>query len=122
VFTPTVHEGDAELTGPAVVALTERLAAHAVEASAEEPAEEVTPAPGEPEWRTLKGMEAPFFLYGTERSGGWFPSGDRKRVTGEPLRITRVWTDRGFRYAEDETGRGINLWGAATKFWTAPVA
>lgn len=122
VFLPTVHVDDVELTGAAVLAITEALAARAAEAPAPEPAEEAAPAPGEPEWRTLKGMEAPFFLYGTEREGRWFPSGDRKQVTGQPLRITRVWMDRGLRYAEDETGRELYLFGPAGKFWTAPVA
>ncbi|MFB7496055.1 hypothetical protein ACFC09_15410 [Streptomyces sp. NPDC056161] len=118
VFLPKVLDGDAELTGPAVLVILETLAARAAEA----PAEEAAPTPGEPEWRTLKGMEAPFFLYGTERDGHWFPSGDRKQVTGRPLRITRVWTDRGLRYAEDETGRELSLYGPAGKFWAAPVA
>ncbi|MFU0240411.1 hypothetical protein ACKI1J_32320 [Streptomyces scabiei] len=40
VFLPTVLEGDAELTGPAVLALLEALAARAAEASAQGPAEE----------------------------------------------------------------------------------
>ncbi|MFM9594124.1 hypothetical protein ACKI16_23765 [Streptomyces scabiei] len=122
VFLPTVHVDDVELTGAAVLVITETLATRAAEAPAPEPVEAPVPAPGEPEWRTLKGMEAPFFLYGTEREGRWFPSGDRKQVTGQPLRITRVWIDRGLRYAEDETGRELSLFGPAGKFWTAPVA
>lgn len=123
VFNPKVLDGDAEITGPAALALAERLAARTAEAAAEEPAEGAAPTPGEPEWRTLKGMEAPFFLYGAEQEDGrWFPSGDRKQVTGQPLRITRAWTDRGLRYAEDETGRELYLHGAAAKFWAAPAA
>lgn len=111
-----------ELTGPAVLAIREALAARAAEAPAEEPAEEAAPVPGEPEWRTLKGVAAPCFLYGTERDGGrWWPAGDRKQVTGEPLLITRLWTDRGMRYAEDVNGREIPLFGAAGKYWTAPA-
>lgn len=107
-----------ELTGAAVLAIREALAAQA----AEEPAAETAPVPGEPEWRTLKGVVAPCFLYGTERDGGrWWPAGDRKRVTGEPLLITRLWTDRGMRYAEDVNGREIPLFGAAGKYWTAPA-
>ncbi|QPL14132.1 hypothetical protein QEH48_gp103 [Streptomyces phage TurkishDelight] len=122
VFRTMVQGGNTELTGPAALVILEALAARAAEASAPEPAEEAAPAPGEPEWRTLKGMEAPFFLYGEEREGGHFaPAGDRKRVTGRPLRIVRLWSDRGLRYGEDGNGRELYLWGAATKFWTAPV-
>ncbi|GAB2331746.1 hypothetical protein AB0N20_27540 [Streptomyces griseoincarnatus] len=117
-----VLKGDAELSGPAALLILEALATRAAEASAEEPAEEAAPVPGEPEWRTLKGMAAPCFLYGTERDGGrWWPAGDRKQVTGEPLLITRLWTDRGMRYAEDVNGREIPLFGAAGKYWAAPA-
>lgn len=117
-----VLKGDAELSGPAALVILEALATRAAEASAKEPAAEAAPAPGEPEWRTLKGVAAPCFLYGTERDGGrWWPAGDRKQVTGEPLLITRLWTDRGMRYAEDVNGREIPLFGAAGKYWTAPA-
>ncbi|MGV2914584.1 hypothetical protein [Streptomyces alfalfae] len=109
-----VLPGDAELSGPAALVILEALASRAAK-----PAEEAAPVPGEPEWRTLKGVQAPFFLYGEERPGVFSPAGDRKRVTGQPLRITRVWSERGMRRAEDENGRELYLWGAAAKYWVA---
>ncbi|MCY0957702.1 hypothetical protein [Streptomyces sp. H27-H5] len=83
--------------------------------------EEPTPAAG-PEWRTLKGMEAPFLLYGEDTADGFAPANNRKQCTGEPLLITRSWTETGTRYAEDATGRKCHLWGTATKYWVAPTA
>ncbi|UQA95655.1 hypothetical protein [Streptomyces halobius] len=95
-----------------------------------------TPAPGEasapavqepealaaaPQWRTLKGMEAPFLLYGQEGEHGFRPAGDRKQCTGQPLTIARTWID-GTRRAEDVTGREVYLGGVASKFWVAPTA
>ncbi|MCF3960299.1 hypothetical protein [Streptomyces fuscigenes] len=118
VFQTPPQDGDAVLTGPAVTVIRETLAAR-TEGTATPPAE---PTPGQPEWRTLKGLAAPFFLYGFERGGHWHPAGDRKQVTGQPLRITRVWMSRGLRHAEDETGRELSLFGAAGKYWTAPLA
>lgn len=87
---------------------------------AEAPAE----LPG-PEWGTLKGVEAPFRLWGEEREGGRFaPAFDRRRVTGEPLVIAEVWTtQRGTaRHGRTEDGREVHLYGAATRFWRAPGA
>ena len=122
VFRTAVVADEAELSGPAALVVLEALATRAAETPAEAPAEEAAPVPGEPEWRTLKGVQAPFFLYGEEREGGRFaPAGDRKRVTGVPLLITRLWVDHGMRYGEDATGRELYLWGAATKHWIAPA-
>lgn len=122
VFRTPVAGGTTELSGPAVLVILEALAARTAQAPAQKPAEEAALAPGEPEWRTLKGVQAPFFLFGEEREGGRFaPAADRKQVTGMPLRIVRLWMDRGLRYGEDEAGRELKLYGSATKFWTAPV-
>ncbi|MFE3378757.1 hypothetical protein [Streptomyces anulatus] len=72
-----------------------------------------------PQWRTLKGLDAPFQLYGT-RSGKWFrPSGDRKQCTGDALDIVRTWTATGARYAEDVAGDTHSLGGTATRYWIA---
>ncbi|MEZ7005040.1 hypothetical protein [Streptomyces sp. AD55] len=118
VFRTAVVADEAELSGPAALVVLEALAARTVEG----PAAEAAPVPGEPEWRTLKGVQVPFFLYGEEHEGGRFaPAGDRKRVTGVPLLITRLWVDHGMRYGQDASGRELYLWGAATKHWIAPA-
>ncbi len=77
-----------------------------------------------PTWGTLKGRTAPFRLWGEERDGRFCPAFDRKQVTGEPLVIAEVWTEqRGTaRVGRDENGREIHLYGAATRFWSAPGA
>ncbi|MFI5880838.1 hypothetical protein [Streptomyces sp. NPDC051554] len=72
-----------------------------------------------PEWRTLKGVTTPFQIYGQEQEGGRFhPASDRKKATGEPLTIVRTWM-HGTRYGEDQSGRTIDLWGVATKYWVS---
>ncbi|MFE4329660.1 hypothetical protein ACFRQM_09410 [Streptomyces sp. NPDC056831] len=87
------------------------------------PATERPEAPAAaPEWRTLKGLETPFLLYGQEGDGRFCPANDRKQCIGEPLVITRTWVNGGIRYAEDADGRETRLWGVATKYWTAPAA
>jgi hypothetical protein len=123
VFAKVPNGRPVALAGAAALTIREALTARAEEAAAEGAAVE-EPAPAvTPEWRTLKGLATPFLLYGEERERGHFrPAGDRNQVTGQPLRIVRVWTDRGLRYAEDENGRELYLYGAATKFWTAPTA
>ncbi|MEW2631632.1 hypothetical protein AB0903_08225 [Streptomyces sp. NPDC048389] len=103
-------------------------AAAPVEEPAPAPVVEETPEPapveedvtyGAPQWRTLKGLEAPFQLYGT-RSGKWFrPSGDRKQCTGGALDIVRTWVATGARYAEDAAGDTHSLGGTATRYWIA---
>ncbi|KOV94614.1 MULTISPECIES: hypothetical protein [unclassified Streptomyces] len=106
-----------KMTREAAAEVAARLAAPAAE---EAPVE----LPG-PEWGTLKGFEAPFRLWGTEREGGRFaPCFDRKQVAGEPLVIAEVWTtSRGTaRHGRDANGREIHLYGAATRFWRAPGA
>lgn len=112
-----VDGGRTELSGPAALVILDALTTPATEAPAEEPA----PVPAEPEWRTLKGLTAPFFIWGTEGERSWRPAGDREQCTGDPLRIERTWM-RGTRYAEDTAGREIHLWGVATKYWAAPAA
>lgn len=104
-----------------------------VEEPAPAPAVEETPAAdapadeevtyGKPEWRTLKGLDAPFQLYGTQ-SGKWFrPAGDRKTCHGFPLDIVRTWVAAGARYAEDAAGDTHSLGGTATRYWiTTPTA
>ncbi|MGA5202765.1 hypothetical protein [Streptomyces variegatus] len=100
----------------------------AAEGAEEGQADEDEEAPAElpgPEWGTLKGLTAPFRLWGTEREGGRFaPAFDREQVTGEPLEIVEVWTEqRGTaRRGRDVNGREIHLLGAATRFWRAPGA
>ncbi|MFD6128639.1 hypothetical protein ACFWC2_14435 [Streptomyces diastaticus] len=118
VFRSMVVDGEALLNGPAVLVILDALATRATETPAEEPA----PVPAEPEWRTLKGLAAPFYLWGAEGERGWRPAGDRKQCTGTPLRIERTWMRAGIRYAEDATGRELYLWGAAAKHWAAPAA
>lgn len=87
------------------------------------PAVEETEAPAAaPEWRTLRGVTAPFRMYGEETADGFTPANDRKRCTGEPLTITRTWISKGTRYAEDATGRESRLWGVATRYWVLPGA
>jgi hypothetical protein len=103
-----------------------RAAAAEVAARLAVPAAEEAPAelPG-PEWGTLKGIAAPFRLWGEEREGGRFaPAFNRKQVTGEPLVIVEVWTtQRGTaRHGRDANGREIHLYGGATRFWRAPGA
>ncbi|MFC8332767.1 hypothetical protein [Streptomyces olivaceus] len=117
VFRTAVIADEAELSGPAALAVLEALATRA----AEETAAEAAPVPAEPEWRTLKGVQVPFLLYGEEQGGRFTPARDRKQVTGQPLRIVRLWTRGDIRHGEDETGRELYLWGAATKYWTAPA-
>jgi hypothetical protein len=86
-------------------------------APAEQVQEEVTY--GKPEWRTLKGIEAPFQLYGSQ-SGNWFrPAGDRKQCHGFPLEMVRTWTEASARYAEDAEGKRHSLGGLATRYWIA---
>lgn len=110
-----------------------RTNAMAMSTPAPAPVEEPAPAPvveeapaaeeevtyGKPEWRTLKGLEAPFQLYGTQ-SGRWFrPAGDRKQCHGFPLDIVRSWVATGARYAEDAEGNTHSLGGVATRYWIA---
>lgn len=121
VLRTEVVADEAQLSGPAALVILEALAARAAETPPEGPGGEAAPAPGEPEWRTLKGVTAPCFLYGEELDHGWRPAGDRKQVTGQPLRIVRLWMRGGLRYAEDVNGREVYLYGPAAKFWTAPV-
>ncbi|MFD8820779.1 hypothetical protein ACFV1C_00170 [Streptomyces sp. NPDC059605] len=100
-------------------------------AEAPAPAPEEVPAPAveapkgstaAPQWRTLKGLEAPFTLYGEEVDGKFRPANDREQCTGEPLLIIRTWMGGGTRYAEDAQGRKVHLGGVATKYWAAPTA
>ncbi|MFJ3100344.1 hypothetical protein [Streptomyces sp. NPDC086835] len=103
-------------------------AATPVQEPAPAPVVEETPEPAPvegdvtydaPQWRTLKGLEAPFQLYGT-RSGKWFrPSGDRKQCTGDALDIVRTWVATGARYAQDAAGDTHSLGGTATRYWIA---
>jgi hypothetical protein len=89
-------------------------------APAEQVQEEVTY--GKPQWRTLKGIEAPFQLYGSQ-SGNWFrPAGDRKQCHGFPLEMVRTWAEASARYAEDAEGTRHSLGGLATRYWIATTA
>ncbi|MEU0275522.1 hypothetical protein [Streptomyces sp. NPDC006307] len=114
VAAPVEEPAPAPVVEPATAPVVE-------EAPVPEMGEAEAPAPA-PEWRTLKGMETPFLLYGEDNGEEFRPASDRKRCTGEPLTITRTWMANGTRYAEDETGRKTHLWGAATRYWVAPVA
>ncbi|MFH8577161.1 hypothetical protein [Streptomyces zaomyceticus] len=93
------------------------------EAPAPAPAASEGPA-GPAEWRTLKGIDAPFYLYGEEGDGGRYfrPGNTRKECTGQPLLIARHWMHYDLRMAEDATGREVRLGGAATRYWIAPAA
>lgn len=89
---------------------------------AEGPAVEESATYGTPQWRTLKGLDAPFQVYGTG-SGKWFrPSGDRKQCTGDALDMVRTWVAAGTRYAEDAAGVTHNLGGTASRYWIATPA
>lgn len=72
-----------------------------------------------PEWRTLKGLEAPLRIWGEFHEDHFRTAGNRKEVTGEPVVMVRVWSEqRGTsRYAETQDGRTVYLGGAATRFW-----
>lgn len=77
---------------------------------------------GKPQWRTLKGINAPFQLYGTP-SGNWFrPAGDRTTCHGIPREMVRTWIEAGARYAEDAEGTRHSLGGLATRYWIATAA
>lgn len=87
--------------------------------AADAPAAEEEVTYGAPQWRTLKGVEAPFQLYGS-RSGKWFrPSGDRKVCHGYPLDIVRTWVAFAARKVEDAAGETHELGGTATRYWIA---
>ncbi|MGW7708297.1 hypothetical protein [Streptomyces sp. NPDC054771] len=130
---PTPQEDPAPAAeGPTLAPVVERDAPAVEEPEPtpqEDPAptaEEPTPAPEAeedvtPQWRTLKGLDAPFLLYGEETAQGFRPASDRKQCAGEPLRITRTWMAHGIRYAEDADGRTAYLGGAATRYWVAPA-
>ncbi|MGW6416312.1 hypothetical protein [Streptomyces sp. NPDC055055] len=93
------------------------------EGTAPAPATSEGPA-GPAEWRTLKGIDAPFYLYGQEGEDGRYfrPGNTRKECTGTPLLITRHWMHYDLRMAEDANGREVRLGGAATRYWIAPAA
>lgn len=111
---PVVEEAPAPVVEETVAPVVEEAPAPVVEAPD-------ASADG-PEWRTLKGVAAPFQLYG-EDHGEWFrPAGDRDRCTGEPLTVTRLWMKGGLRYGEDEMGRTLRLAGAAAKYWVRVTA
>ncbi|MFB8402160.1 hypothetical protein [Streptomyces sp. NPDC055912] len=89
------------------------------------PASAASEGPAGPaEWRTLKGVSTPFYLYGEEGEGGRYfrPGNTRKECTGTPLLITRHWMHYDLRMAEDANGREVRLGGAATRYWIAPAA
>ncbi|MFG2404234.1 hypothetical protein ACGFR8_07820 [Streptomyces brevispora] len=120
--TPVVEEAPTPVVEEAPTPVVEEAPAPVVE-EAPAPVVEAPEAPAAgPEWRTLKGVEAPFLLYGEDAGDAFHPANDRKRCTGEPLTITRVWMSAGTRYAQDATGRKTHLWGAATRYWVSPAA
>lgn len=72
-----------------------------------------------PQWRTLRGVKAPFYVWCSVESGGVFPASDRKAPTGEPVRIVRTEVWGGIRYGWTEDARQVKFWGVATKLWVA---
>lgn len=84
---------------------------------ASELAEPVADEP-RPEWRTLKGIAGPFYLWGEDDGERIRFASDRKQATGKPVKFTRWWME-GTRYGETEDGRKVHLWGVATKYWAA---
>lgn len=80
------------------------------------PAEQ--PAP-EPQWRTLKGVTAPFLVDVVTASNGYTrTTGDRTRPTGQTVKVVSVETrGSGCRSGKTEDGRDIDFGGAATRMW-----
>lgn len=113
VYRTAIRGAQAKLTAEAAAAIRETLTAPAAPTVPEQPAA--------PQWRTLKGIDTPFHLYGQEGVHGFRVAGDRKQCTGQPLLITRIWMDGGMRYGEDASGRQVYLGGAATRYWVAPA-
>lgn len=120
--TPAPAPAPVEEPAPAPVVEEAPAAAPVIEEAPAPMVEETEALTAAPEWRTLKGMDAPFLLYGEDTGEEFRPANDRKQCTGEPLLITRTWMSSGTRYAEDATGRKCHLWGAATKYWVTPAA
>ena len=82
-----------------------------------EPApERITPAP---EWRTLKGLAAPFHVHAKQRNGRIRPTGDRRTPTGEPVEVVRLELRGSCRYGYTADNREIYFGGTATKCWVA---
>ncbi|MFD0386490.1 hypothetical protein ACFQ2B_40555 [Streptomyces stramineus] len=72
------------------------------------------------QWRTLKGISAPFFVYGDVQDDGrvWLAR-DRQRLTGEPVEVVKLATEAGCRYGYTASGQRIDFGGTATKVWAA---
>lgn len=82
-----------------------------------------TAATAEPQWRTLSGLASPFRIWGEYIDGGIFAKAkDRKQVTGKPIVIVETRMHGSVRYGKTEDGKEMCLWGAATKYWAAPVS
>ncbi|MFI9206483.1 hypothetical protein, partial [Streptomyces sp. NPDC053048] len=70
------------------------------------------------EWRTLKGVATPFFVYGDVQDDGrvWLAR-DPKRLTGTPVKVVRLTTEGGSRYGYTASGQQIYFGGTAAKVW-----
>lgn len=76
----------------------------------------------ESKWQTLKGVAAPFVVYGTATPGGIELAGDRTAVSGDPIEVARLEMRNRLRYGYTTDGREITFGGTATKVWIGPVA
>lgn len=71
----------------------------------------------EPTWQTLKGVTAPFRVYGEQSDGRIHLARDRKTPTGKPIEVARLEMRGGCRYGYTTDGHQINFIGVATKCW-----
>ncbi|MGW7248837.1 hypothetical protein [Streptomyces decoyicus] len=96
---------------------TKEAAADAIARTWPAPAPQVA-EPAAPEWRTLKGVEAPFrVLAKVTESGGIYPTGNRKVPEGERVEVVRLELRHGLRYGHTADGREIYFSGVASKCW-----
>ncbi|HBF82467.1 MAG TPA: hypothetical protein DD420_21820 [Streptomyces sp.] len=81
------------------------------------PAPEGKQPDSEPAWQTLKGVTAPFRVYGEQSGGRVCLARDRKMPTGGPIEVVRLETRGGCRYGYTADGLRIDFVGLATKCW-----
>lgn len=72
------------------------------------------------QWRTLKAITTPFFVYGEVLDDGRVRlARDRQRLTGTPIEVVRLTVEAGSRYGHTASGQRIYFGGTATKVWVA---
>lgn len=86
--------------------------------TASEPSE-----PTAPQWRTLKGVTAPFDVLGVrERSGRILLACDRRAPRGERINVVRLEMRNGLRCGKTADGDDVNFSGPASKYWVITSA